>query len=142
MKDSYDDIIHLPHHVSSTHPQMSAADRAAQFSPFAPLTGYGDIIAETSRFTDTRAELEEDLQEELGRKLRFLADHIHESPRVTVTYFQPDSRKEGGTYHTICCTVTNVDPSVQILRTEEGLELPFAALQSVEGNCFQNGPER
>ena len=54
MKDSYDDIIHLPHHVSSTHPQMSAADRAAQFSPFAALTGYGDIIAETSRFTDTQ----------------------------------------------------------------------------------------
>lgn len=133
MKDSYEDIIRLPHHVSATHPQMPAADRAAQFSPFAALTGYGDIIAETSRNTDIRIEPDEDLREELDLKLRILAGHVQNPPEVTLTYFQPNLRKEGGTYRTIVCRITKIDPAAQMIRTEDGLEIPVSDLRAVDG---------
>ena len=73
MKSDYSDIIHLPHHVSKTHPQMSMHDRAAQFSPFAALTGFDAAVAEEARVTDRRIELEEDERQRLNERLRILS---------------------------------------------------------------------
>ena len=90
----YDDIINLPHHVSLTHPHMSRLDRAAQFSPFAALTGYDAAIKETARLTDKKVELGEYELEELNRTLLELSDHISQHPQVMVTYFEPDKCKD------------------------------------------------
>ena len=92
----YDDIIHLPHHVSKRHPQMSLQNRAAQFSPFAALTGHEDAIRETARQTDSFAELDEDRKELLNRQLQFIKAMLAQKPECEITYFQPDQKKDGG----------------------------------------------
>ena len=98
----YDDIINLPHHVSSAHPHMPMRDWAAQFMPFRALTGYEAAVHETARPTDSKAELTEDEKALLDLRLQELADRITEHPKITLTYFQPDKRKAGGA----CVTVT------------------------------------
>lgn len=113
----YDDIIDLPR-PKSAHEPMPMSDRAAQFSPFAALTGYEDAIDETARLTDARVELGESAVEELERKLIDLAARISERPEITVTYFVPDARKEGGAYVTRTGTLKRID--------ELGRELVFA----------------
>ena len=105
----YDDIIHLPHHVSKTHPQMSMEDRAAQFSPFAALTGYDAAIAETARLTDQRVELDEYERQALNEKLQFISEHLNEHPKVRITCFVPDARKDGGEYVTLTGKVKKID---------------------------------
>ncbi|MCM1525425.1 MAG: hypothetical protein NC120_13330 [Ruminococcus sp.] len=94
----YDDIINLPHHVSAAHSQMSMHDRAAQFSPFAALTGYDDTVRETARLTDEKKELTSDKISDLNKKIAFLAEHAGERPEITVEYFIPDEKKSGGRY--------------------------------------------
>ena len=98
----YDDIINLPHHVSATRPHMPIIDRAAQFQPFAALSGYGDAVRETARLTDEKIELTEDEKALLDARLQRLADEISSQPEVTLTYFQPDKKKTGGAY--VCVT--------------------------------------
>ena len=97
-KGKYADIINLPHHVSKTRPQMSMHYRAARFSPFAALTRYGDVIKESNRVTDAREELGDDDLMELDRKQQYLLSIIDRHPKITVTYFVPDEKKEGGSY--------------------------------------------
>lgn len=106
---SYEDIIHLPHHVSVRRASMSLQDRAAQFSPFAALTGYDGIIAESGRLTQSMLELDGAAVEELNEALCRLAEVIHTRPEVNVTYFAPDSRKDGGSYRTITGRVRRID---------------------------------
>ena len=96
MTGPYDDIIHLPHPTSSKHPRMPIADRAAIFSPFAALAGHSAAIAETARLTNQKAELDEDARAELDRRQAVLLEQIGQQPEVTVTWFQPDERKDGG----------------------------------------------
>ncbi len=95
---AYDDILHLPHHRSETHAPMSMRERAAQFSSFRALTGYEAAIGEAGRLTDRRAQRSEELQQKLNETLLHLETQLREKPRVTVTYFRPDPRKEGGAY--------------------------------------------
>ena len=98
MTDNYDDIKHLTRpQYDDLHP-MSMHDRAAQFSPFAALVGYGDAVAETARLTDSRAELTEDEMSELNANLNRLLDSLDEQWSVSVTYFVPDEKKSGGKY--------------------------------------------
>ena len=97
----YDDIINLPHHVSTRHPQMPIKDRAAQFSPFAALTGYAGEVTEAARITETRIELTEDQKAKLDERLCLLEDIFPERPNVTFIYFVPDQRKQGGSYATV-----------------------------------------
>ena len=101
MKSDYSDIIHLPHHVSKTHPQMSMHDRAAQFSPFAALTGYDSAILETARLTKEKILLNEDMQELLDIKFQRLLEHLSEKPLISITFFCPDKHKQGGSYVSI-----------------------------------------
>ena len=94
----YGDIIDLPHPVSKKHPPLTMQQKAAQFSPFAALTGYEDAIDETGRLTEKKAELDEDRKEELDRKLQWISDHMRERTEIIFTYFMPDPLKDGGRY--------------------------------------------
>ena len=93
MTDKYDDIINLPHHVSKRHPQMSMMNRAAQFAPFAALTGHSAAIEETARLTESQQELADEDSEILNHKMAYLREAINEHPTISITYFEPDKRK-------------------------------------------------
>ena len=119
----YEDIIHLPHHVSARHPQMSRENRAAQFAPFAALTGYGDVIRESARFTEGRPELTEEEKEELDYKLRALGSMPGEKPQVRLTYFVPDQRKDGGLSRTVCGRIRKVDAQGKWILLDDGTKV-------------------
>ena len=94
----YEDMMELPHHVSPVHPPMDVSERAAQFAPFAALTGYGDAVKERARLTKARPQLDEEEMEQINRKLLWLRGHLDQQPEIAVTYFLPDQRKEGGAW--------------------------------------------
>ena len=119
----YDDIINLPHHVSRKHPQMSIHDRAAQFAPFAALTGHGEAIAETARLTDLKIELDDYEKMKLDEKLLILKEHIMEMPEISVTYFCPDEKKEGGKYVTVTKTLRKINEMERTLLMEDGMQI-------------------
>lgn len=121
----YDDIIDLPHHVSERHPQMPAMDRAAQFSPFAALTGHRDMIAEAERLTEKKIELAEGEQQEIMICLQILLGKIKEKPEAAVTYFVPDEKKSGGSYRTVCGAVVKVDGEKKQVVMENGTVIPM-----------------
>jgi len=106
---AYDDIINLPHPTSAKHPRMSLYDRAAQFSPFAALTGHDDAIEETARFTDERKELSEDTIARLNEKLSLIMENGGTEQAVTITYFVPDESKSGGAYVSHSGIVKKID---------------------------------
>ncbi|MBS6676364.1 MAG: hypothetical protein KH330_01245 [Clostridiales bacterium] len=122
---TYEDIINLPHHVSAVHPPMPLSDRAAQFAPFAALTGYGEVIKETARQTDRKPELTEDEKQALDYKLQIAVSLPGEKPVVTVTYFVPDGKKAGGSYHRIRGKIrkTDTDSGKLIMENGEQIEL-------------------
>lgn len=121
----YDDIINLSHHVSSRHPQMPMMNRAAQFSPFAALTGYDDAVRETARLTDEKIELDEYEKEELDRKIQWLGSHLDEHIPVSITYFQPDDRKAGGTYEEIVDTIRKINVYEHEILLSGGKRIPM-----------------
>lgn len=118
----YDDVINRQHPTSKKHPRMSNMNRAAQFAPFAALAGYEESIGETARLTDRKRELSEDDVEEINVKLNFIQEHIKEHPEVTITYFKPDERKEGGEYITVTGRVRWIDEVGKILFFENNSE--------------------
>lgn len=128
----YDDIIHLPHPVSKQHTQMSVYDRAAQFSPFAALSGYGDAIKETERFTGEKIELDEDARAILDEKLRAVLEQPRPRPEVTITYYQPDGKKAGGSYVTCTGRIKKTDPVQGLLVLEDGTKIPLADMSGIE----------
>ena len=121
MSGNYDDIIDLPHPTSENHPRMPAADRAAQFSPFAALTGYEAVIHETARLTDERIELNED---ELAEKLRMVLAWDGEPLLVSITYFQADDRKPGGSYNTDQGYIKRLDELQRMIVMKDGRKIP------------------
>ena len=123
--DTYEDILHLFHHVSATRPRMSMMDRAGQFSPFAALTGHDEAIRETARYTDRRMEPDEDFLGNLGSKMQILSEHLSEQPEVTFTYFRPDARKSGGSYLTLTGIVNRIDEYARLIRLQDGRRLPM-----------------
>lgn len=134
----YDDIIHLPHHVSKTRPQMSLEDRAAQFSPFAALTGYDAAILETGRLTEDKLELGEETQAILDRKQRYLAEIIDTKPEITVTYFVPDEKKSGGAYSTVTGFLKRIDEYERVLMLTDGRKIQLNAILDIESEEFEN----
>ncbi len=133
MKKTYDDIIHLPRHISAKHPQMARIDRAAQFSPFAALTGYDSAIKETSRLTAERTELDEYEKDLLNDKLQIVAEHLQEHPEVTITYFQSDEKKDGGAYVTVIGAVKKIDRYEKRLVMASGIRIPIDDIFGIEG---------
>ena len=130
-KGKYEDIINLLHHVSKTHPQMPLYDRAAQFSPFAALTGYEDAIQETARLTDTWVQLSEDKKQELDEKLQQLISEKGRTEPVTITYFQPDERKEGGSYRTVNGLIKKIDMYKRKLFFKDGTEIELEKIVEI-----------
>ena len=134
MTDQYDDIIHLPHHVSSTRPRMSAIDRAAQFSPFAALTGYDTSIKESARLTDARIELDDSQKEEIGEKLRLVTGQL--DAEIKITYFLPDTKKTGGKYVLAAGAVKKVDEYERMIIMGDGKQIPIDEVIDVDCDDF------
>ena len=132
----YDDIINLPHHVSATRPRMPMIDRAAQFSPFAALTGYDAAIKETGRLTDSRIELSEESRAALDRKQQIIMDNISDSPRISVTYFIADEKKSGGTYVMVTGNVKKIDDYLRLMLLTDGTKIPFNEILELESDLF------
>ena len=118
--NEYDDIINLPHHVSKVHPQMSMMNRAAQFAPFAALTGHAAAIEETARLTDEQHELTDEDSDALNQKMAYLRETINEHPTITITYFEPDKKKAGGKYKSIEGQLKNIDDYNQSIVLKSG----------------------
>lgn len=135
---NYDDIIHLAHHVSKKHPKMPFMNRAAQFSAFAALDGYDAAIKETSRLTDAFIELDEYQKEHLDKQLLLIREHLKDTPKIEVTYFKPDEKKNGGTYVTVCGRVKKIDEYGRQILFTDGTALPVDHIFSIEGEMFRN----
>lgn len=133
---NYDDIINLPHHVSTVHPHMSALDRAAQFSPFAALTGHGAAISETARLTETGPELDETKKEELDARLQIIRECLSMQPEIAITYFVPDARKEGGSYLRAAGAVKKLDDIGHEVIMADGTSIPMDTICEIEGSIL------
>ena len=132
----YDDIIDLPHYEPKKHPRMSMQSRAAQFSPFAALTGYGDEIKETGRLTSARSDLEEEDKLAINEKLRFISDHLKEYPVIEITHFVPDARKDGGEYVTVTGTVKKIDTYTHTVILTTGEKISVDNIYDIDGEVF------
>ncbi len=137
MKSSYEDILYRPRPVSRVHPPMPRQERAAQFAPFAALTGYGAVIRETERFTEERPELSDSGQEELEWKLGFLESWAKEEPEVTVTYFLPDPRKPGGSRMRLSGRWKRLDEQQRVLVLQDGTRIPVEDLLELESPLLE-----
>lgn len=136
MSRSYDDIIDLPHPTSAKHPRMPVADRAAQFSPFAALTGYEAAVQETARLTDERIELNEDELAALDEKLRTVLAWNGEAPLVSITYFQADDRKAGGSYNTAQGYIRKLDELRRVIVMQDGSKIPVDDVLEISSKIF------
>ena len=134
MKGKYDDILHLPHHVSPTRRRMTMAERAAQFSPFAALSGYDDAVKETARLTDSKVELTEEEKVILDAKLQLLVPGMEAS----FTYFQQDDKKEGGAYLTVTGTVKKFDSYAREIVLGDGRRMPIDDILELQSEALGN----
>lgn len=139
MRNQYEDIINLPHHVSKKRPQMPIEDRAAQFSPFAALVGYDAAIQETQRLTEERTDLDEGVLEGLNSRFQILMEHLKEQPHISITYFKPDERKAGGSYVTVIGELKKVLEEEQQLLLKDGTKIPIQEITKLEGDLFLRG---
>ncbi|MBQ3014043.1 MAG: hypothetical protein IJD75_02740 [Clostridia bacterium] len=133
---NYDDIINLPHHTSPNRKPMSNVERGAQFSPFAALTGYDAAVIETARLTDVKRDFTEDRKAVIDMKIQIIADHIRESPYIAVTYFLPDSKKEGGAYVCISGNVWEIDEYERRIVFADKTFVPIEQIQDIESKLF------
>ena len=129
----YDDIINLPHHVSVSHTHMAALNRAAQFSPFAALTGYDSAIKETARLTDRKIELDETAKIALDEKLRIIQEQLDSQTEISLTYFQPDEKKVGGVYVTISGIVKKIDYYDRAIVMQDGTSIAIEDIIDITG---------
>lgn len=138
MMGPYDDIIDLPHHVSASRPRMSALDRAAQFSPFAALTGFGDAVRETARLTDERVDLDEDAKAALNARLLMIQEQLDDQPQVSITYFKPDDKKSGGAYITAEGCVKTIDAYERTVVLKDGTRIPVNDIIKIDSALFNS----
>ena len=129
----YDDILNLPHPTSKNHPRMSLHDRAAQFSPFAALTGHEAAIKETARLTDDKQILSEDVIEKINGQLKIIAENIGVEQEITVTYFVPDSKKSDGSYVNCARTVRKIDKYNRTLVMTDNTVIPIEQISRICG---------
>ncbi len=137
MKNSYKDIINLPHPDSKTRPRMTIYNRAAQFSPFAALTGYEEAVKETARYTNEKAELSEYQIATLNDKLNIALEKKSSTPLLSITYFKPDIRKQGGEYITLTGVIRKIDEINHSLLLEDGVEIPLNLIYDIKGDVFE-----
>ncbi len=134
----YDDIINLPHPTSKKHPRMPLEDRAAQFAPFAALTGHEEAIKETARLTDDREILSDEVIAVLNDKLKIIAKNLDTEQTVQITYFVPDDKKSGGAYVTHSGIVRKIDLCEHILIMTDGTVVPIGQISEIEGELLNN----
>lgn len=132
MSGKYEDIINLPHPTSKKHPRMSRQNRAAQFSPFAALTGYDAEIREMARQTEKKKQLSEDQWDMLNEKIMELLKLPHKPVRAVVTYFVPDPKKEGGTYRKKDCYIDKISMEKRVLLLENKEKIFFNEIWDIE----------
>ena len=131
MTHDYDDIINLPHYEPKHHPRMSMRNRAAQFAPFAALTGYNAAIRESGRLTDDWVGLSESGNEEMNRKMELIVSMLPEHPFVTIEYFVPDEHKEGGSYQTYSGNVKCIDKYEQTMVMTDGKKIQLRMIRNI-----------
>jgi len=135
-RKKYADIIDLPHHQSNTRPKMSNYDRAAQFSPFAALTGHADSIKETARLTDEYTEPSEEMKAIMNEKILFLMEQLESKPEITITFFKPDEKKQGGAYITITGAVKKIKAYERQIQMTTGDLIPIDMIFGIDGKIF------
>lgn len=135
MTTAYEDIINLPHHTSRNHPQMTMLQRAAQFAPFAALTGHDAAIQETARLTDDELDLSDNGRELLDRKLAYLLSYSG-NPLVTITYFVPDQRKQGGAYASVTGQIRKIEQYERSVVMTDGTKIPFEHIADLDSEIF------
>ena len=129
--NKYSDIINLTHHISKKHKQMSLYERSAQFAPFAALTGFEGVISETGRLTDSKIDIDEEMKEIINRKLQIVKDRIKNRAKVTITFFVPDLRKDGGSYKDITGIIKRIDDFKNIIIFEDGKKIEIANIVDI-----------
>ena len=142
MSDKYSDIIHLPYQKSKKRPPMLNSHRAAQFAPFAALTGHDMAVREVARLTVDKIELDESSINRLNEKIQRLKKHLLQRPMVTVTYFQHDEKKSGGTYVTMDGYIKKIDDYHDILEMNQGTRIPFSDILDIQCHelfCHEEG---
>ena len=135
-RKKYADLIDLPHHQSDTRPKMSNYDRAAQFSPFAALTGHADSIKETARLTDEYSEPSEEMKAIMNEKILFLMEQLENQPEITITFFKPDEKKQGGEYITITGVVKKIKTYERQIQMTTGDLIPIDMIFGIDGKIF------
>lgn len=133
--DDYSDIINLSRPVSK-RPRMSLEQRSAQFAPFAALTGYEGQVKETARLTNKKIEINEELKEILNKKIQLIQKKIKEQPQIEITYFIPDSKKDGGKYEIICNTIQKIDMYTNEFVMLDGTRININDIIDIQGNLF------
>ncbi|HHX59651.1 MAG TPA: hypothetical protein GX707_02760 [Epulopiscium sp.] len=136
MNNPYEDIINLPHHQSSKHPHMPRLGRAAQFSPFAALTGHGEAVREVARVTDKRVELEDDIKADLNKRLHIIQEYIDKKPEVSIIYFQEDHLKEGGSYVVASGCVKKIGEHGGLVVMGDGREILMRDIIEIDCGLF------
>lgn len=132
----YEDILEHPRPISAKRARMPMIDRAAQFAPFAALSGYEAVIRETARLTEEYVELDESVKSILNEKLQLLMEQIDTAPVVTITFFQPDERKKGGAYVKITGAVKKIDPYAQAIMLQDETVIPVSSVYNIESPLF------
>ena len=132
----YDDIINLPHHTSPTRPRMAMIDRAAQFSPFAALTGYDVAVKEIARLTENRIELDEYQKSALNDRLQIVQESLTDTPVISITYFVPDERKSGGAYCTETGIIKKIDYYERTVIMRSGTHISRDEIIVIKGDFF------
>lgn len=141
MQGDYEDIINLPHHQSDRRPHMSLYDRAAQFAPFSALTGHDDAIKETARLTDKKLELDDYDQMLLNNKMIFILNHINDQPEITVTYFIPDTNKEGGMYLDFAGNIKKFDAVQRVICFADKTEISIDDIIDIKSEILPENTE-
>ena len=135
-RGKYDDIINLPNPTPTCRPRMSALDRAAQFAPFAALTGYEAVVEEAARLTDEKKEISEDMKAVIDAKIQILSELLDEEPVVTITYFSPDTKKAGGAYVTVSGVITRIDEIERCIVMAEHGNIFVEEIRDIDGEMF------
>ena len=136
MSGVYDDILHLARPQSKKHRPMLMEDRAAQFLPFAALTGYDAAVSETARLTEDRIELDPQEAERLGARLAVLVKRQQEQPELSLLYYVPDARKAGGAYVTVSGRIKKITDFPRCIYLTDGSRIPIEDIVAVESPCF------
>ena len=135
-KYPYEDIVNLPPHISKKHPQPSMMDRAARFAPFAAIAGYEEMVLEEARITEERVDLDEGALSLLNEKLNMIQEFLDEEPEVTITYFEPDKKKDGGAYISITGTVKRIDEYERIVLMSDDKKIKIDEIYAIESDLF------